>query len=142
MRFLSFLGLTVWIALMLGCGGGDSETSDDCRTVGCADDASCQLNSGGDYECLPMNQGGAAGEGGMAGDGGAAGEGGNAGQDDAMGGSAGEGGESGNQAGGAGDGGGAGVMPSPCEAQSDGFIIAEGVFGDCEGFRNSCDTDG
>ena len=84
-RFVSVAALT----LGLGCGGG-SEPASDCRNVGCVGDFSCQLNTDDEYECLPSNQGGAAGEAASAG----------AGGNEA--GAVGQGGDSGNEAGTAG----------------------------------------
>ena len=73
-RFVSVAALM----LAFGCGGGDGESYNDgptvdCRTegYGCTGDFSCQLNANDAYECLPANQGGAAGDGGNARDGGA-----------------------------------------------------------------------
>ena len=67
-RFMSVAALM----LAFGCGGGDggTEPASDCRNIGCVGDFSCQMNADGAYECLPSNQGGAAGDGGSAGQGG------------------------------------------------------------------------
>ena len=58
-----FVRLVSVAALMLvfGCGGGDggTESSPDCRNIGCVGDFNCQLNADDAYECLPSNQGGA-----------------------------------------------------------------------------------
>lgn len=74
--FARFVPLVV-LTLSFGCGDSSSRSAVDCRIEGntCAGDFSCQLNADDQYECLPNNQGGAAGanEAGAAGQGGAAG---------------------------------------------------------------------
>ena len=78
--------MTVFVALMLACGGEESTAlPDDCRTQGqdCSTGRSCQPDTNGNYVCIPETQGGSAGEvgpnGGTSGDGGSAGQAGNGG---------------------------------------------------------------
>ena len=86
MSFFSKIYMTVFVALMLACGGEESTAlPDDCRTQGqdCSTGRSCQPDTNGNYVCIPETQGGSAGEvgpnGGTSGDGGSAGQAGNGG---------------------------------------------------------------
>ena len=116
--FARFVPLVV-LTLSFGCGDSSSRSAVDCRIEGnaCAGDFLCQLNADDEYECLPSNQGGAAGEGGSAGAGGdEAGAGGQGGDSGNEGGAAGQGGAAGaNEAGAAGQGGAAGSGGVPVD---------------------------
>ena len=161
MRFAIQAVSVLALVLTFGCGGGDggSGPASDCRTEGngCTGDFSCQLNADDEYECLPSNQGGAAGEGGSAGaagnEAGAAGQGGDSGNEAGsagQGGGAGNVGAGGNEAGAAGQGGdagdeggnagssgdeagaaGQGGITSPCSDAADNTVVTEGTYTEC-----------